>query len=176
MSWEWIWLWLFPQYCPCESVVTLCRGEFGKESSLVKSVLCGIFFKCFFPLRTKIGRSRRDYCFFLCTSFSEERYFSEDSLNNMSLHSQLEWFNCFWIHTGGMLCKGQKAIIWMSLLHLCSVVASEVLWGPPFFWSGGGACSRARVSLFPDWLMLRTVEVSVGRPLLDFQQLFFCWG
>lgn len=79
----------------------------------------------FFALNEN-GRMSRDHCSFVCSSLNEERHFSEDFLNNMSLDSQLEWFNCFWIHTGGILCKGQKAATWVSSPRLCSVVASEV--------------------------------------------------
>lgn len=64
----------------------LCGGDLGE--GLLLNQLHIYFLNAFYYL--KKWKEEEWLLFLLCTSFSEEGYFSEDFLNNMSLASQLE--------------------------------------------------------------------------------------
>lgn len=116
---------VFPEHCHRgEAFVILRTGDLGESSLLTSASFC-VFFKCLFALRNN-GRNSTDHCAFVCSSHSEQGHFSEDFLNNMSLDSQLEWFNCFWIHTGGMLYEGQKS---NHLAEFTTFPALQLPWG-----------------------------------------------
>lgn len=123
-----------------------------------------MFFTCFFAL-LKNGRNSTEHHSSSRLSLSEQGHFSEDFLNNVSLDSQLEWFNCFWIHTGGMLCEGQKAVIWTSLPHFCL----GGVFHPLGVWAlqGGGCAGGAQV-----------LTIAAGREemLCHLQMLLSSWG
>lgn len=142
LGWDWL--------CLFFSEVNLVKVHCSNQPSIV------YFSNAFLHLRKMEGIGEAIVPF--CSHLFLTRDFSEDFLSNMSLDSQLEWFNCFWIHTGSMLYKGQKAIIRMCLLHLCSVIAFKVDWALPLFLSGAvewSVCSGARVSLWPCCSMRR---------------------
>lgn len=116
----------FPQPCRCgRAFLILCGGERG-ESPLFASALYGRFFMGFFAL-WKNGRNRAERPSSPCSSLYEEGHFSEDVLNKVSLDSQQERFNCFWIHTGGLLCEGQNTVIWLSSPQFCLGGAPRLL-------------------------------------------------
>lgn len=118
------------------------QRELGESSLLTLATYC-IVLKCFSALR-KNRSGGRDHCSFVCSSHCEQGHFSEDSLNNMPLDSQLEWFNCFWIHMEACCVRGRKQSFGLSWPHLCSVVASKVpLSG---WWKGGCTGPRSHLS------------------------------
>lgn len=175
---------VFPEHCHCgEAFVILRTGDLGESSLLTSASYC-VFFKCLFALRNN-GRNSTDHCAFVCSSHSEQGHFSEDFLNNMSLDSQLEWFNCFWIHTGGMLCEGQKSnhlakFTTFPALQCLEVQSGLCLWGrgvqvgpgsrhSPVQW--GDALKLTDGVLFNWRIQGLLLFFNLGQPCL-----FSCWG